>query len=77
LPQQLSEARRLLSDATNRAQGLSSSGTPLSEAQSSMAQAEVSARKSKVNELEMAQLSANNRQEISRMSLELYKKRYQ
>lgn len=77
LPQQLSEARKLLSDATNRAQGLSSSGTPLSEAQSAIAQAEVSARKSKVNELEMAQLSANNRQEISRMSLELYKKRYQ
>ncbi len=49
----------------------------MAEAQYTLAQAEVSARKSAVNELEMAQLSANNRQEISRITLELYKKRYQ
>ena len=30
-----------------------------------------------VNELEMAQVSANNRQEITRLRLELFKKRYQ
>lgn len=77
LPQQLSEARRLLTEATSRFQSLSTPSTPLADAQYTLAQAEVSARKSTVNELEMAQLSANNRQEISRLTLELYKKRYQ
>lgn len=77
LPQQLSEARRQLTDASTRLQSLNTPSTPLAEAQFTLAQAEVSARKSIVNELEMAQLSANNRQEISRMALELEKKRYQ
>ncbi len=77
LPQQLSEARRLLTEASSRFQSLSTPSTPLADAQYTLAQAEVSARKSTVNELEMAQLSANNRQEISRLTLELYKKRYQ
>jgi potassium efflux system protein len=77
LPQQLSEARRQLTDAPTRFQSLNTPTTPLAEAQYTLAQAEVSARKSIVNELEMAQLSANNRQEISRMALELEKKRYQ
>lgn len=76
LPQQLSEARRLLSEATFRYQSLNSSATPLSEAQAALAQAEIAARKSSVNELEMAQLSASNRQEISRMTLDINKKRY-
>ena len=65
LPQQLSEARRLLSDATARLAAASASTTPLTEAQNKLTQAEVTARKAMVNELEMAQLSANNRQEIA------------
>ncbi|QCJ71679.1 miniconductance mechanosensitive channel MscM [Providencia heimbachae] len=77
LPQQLSEARRMLGEASSRFQSLGTPSTPLAEAQYTLAQAEVSARKAIVNELEMAQLSANNRQEISRMTLELNKKRYQ
>lgn len=77
LPQQLSEARRLLSDATARLASASSSTTPLTETQNKLTQAEVTARKAMVNELEMAQLSANNRQEIARLRLELFKKRYQ
>ena len=77
LPQQLSESRRQLTEASTRFQSLSTPSTPLADAQYTLAQAEVSARKSVVNELEMAQLSANNRQEISRITLELYKKRYQ
>lgn len=76
LPQQLSEARRLLSEATFRYQSLSTPATPLAEAQAMLAQSEINARKSEVNALEIAQLSANNRQEISRVSLELSKKRY-
>ncbi|MEQ5186491.1 miniconductance mechanosensitive channel MscM, partial [Providencia alcalifaciens] len=77
LHQQLSEARRLLSDATARLASISASTTPLTEAQNKLTQAEVTARKAMVNELEMAQLSANNRQEIARLRLELFKKRYQ
>lgn len=67
LPQQLSEARRLLSDATARLAAIGASNTPLAEAQNKLTQAEVTARKAMVNELEMAQLSANNRQEITRL----------
>ncbi|MGP1945521.1 MAG: miniconductance mechanosensitive channel MscM, partial [Arsenophonus sp. ER-EMS1-MAG3] len=53
------------------------SAYPLAEAQYNLIQAEVTARKSKTNELEIAQLSANNRQEISRLRIKLFKKRYQ
>lgn len=48
LPKQLSESRRLLSEAAFRLQSLSTPSTPLAEAQSILAQAEVSARKSKL-----------------------------
>ncbi|WP_236712460.1 miniconductance mechanosensitive channel MscM [Serratia symbiotica] len=40
-------------------------------------QAEAAARKAKVDELELAQLSANNRQELARMRAEVYKKRHE
>ncbi|UDG81171.1 Miniconductance mechanosensitive channel MscM [Candidatus Hartigia pinicola] len=76
LPKQLSEARRLLAEATFRYQSLKLLPTPLSEAQATLAQSEISARKSSVNEFELAQLSAHHRQEISRIMLEIYKKRY-
>ncbi|MBE8596507.1 miniconductance mechanosensitive channel MscM [Xenorhabdus sp. BG5] len=77
LPQQQAEAKRLLAEATSRFQSLDSPSTPLSKAQLALAQAEVNARKAMVDELEMAQLSVNNRQEIARIRAELYKKRYQ
>ncbi|MDE9462061.1 miniconductance mechanosensitive channel MscM [Xenorhabdus bovienii] len=77
LPQQQVEARRLLAEATSRLQSLGTPPTPLTEAQLKLVQAEVSARKAVTNELEMSQLSANNRQEIARMRADLFKKRYQ
>ncbi|AWC93514.1 miniconductance mechanosensitive channel MscM [Morganella morganii] len=77
LPQQQSEARRLLNEATSRQQGLTTPLTPLAEARATLAAAEVQARKATVNELELAQLSANNRQELTRIRLELLRKRYQ
>ncbi|MBD2795512.1 miniconductance mechanosensitive channel MscM [Xenorhabdus sp. 18] len=77
LPQQQAEAKRLLAEATARLQSLDSHSTPLAKAQLTLAQAEVNARKAVADELEMAQLSANNRQEIARIRTELYKKRYQ
>ncbi|MDT9587269.1 MAG: miniconductance mechanosensitive channel MscM [Candidatus Arsenophonus melophagi] len=77
LPQQLLEARRLLSAAILRLESLPIPDSPLTEAQYSVTQTEVTARKSKTNELELAQLSANNRQEITRLRIALLKKRYQ
>ncbi|MBD2791846.1 miniconductance mechanosensitive channel MscM [Xenorhabdus szentirmaii] len=77
LPQQQVEAKRLLAEATSRLQSLGAPTTPLAEAQLSLAQAEMNARKAVTTELEMAQLSANSRQEISRIRAELFKKRYQ
>ncbi|BGI50857.1 MAG: miniconductance mechanosensitive channel MscM [Arsenophonus endosymbiont of Ceratovacuna japonica] len=77
LPKKLLESRRLLSDSILRLESLRVPISPLAEAQYNLVQAEVSARKSKTNELEIAQLSANNRQEISRLRIDLFKKRYQ
>ncbi|WFQ78720.1 miniconductance mechanosensitive channel MscM [Xenorhabdus sp. SF857] len=77
LPQQQAEAKRLLAEATSRFQSLDSPSTPLAKAQLALAQAEVNARRAMADELEIAQLSVNNRQEIARIRAELYKKRYQ
>ncbi|MDX7999928.1 miniconductance mechanosensitive channel MscM [Xenorhabdus sp. Reich] len=77
LPQQQVEAKRLLAEATSRLQTLGAPSTQLAEAQLTLAQAEVGARKAVASELEMAQLSANNRQEIARIRADLFKKRYQ
>ncbi|MBD2811316.1 miniconductance mechanosensitive channel MscM [Xenorhabdus sp. Vera] len=77
LPQQQVEAKRLLTEAISRLQSLGSPSTPLAEAQLTLAQAEINARKAATNELEIAQLSANNRQEIARVRADLFKKRYQ
>lgn len=75
LPQQQSEARRILTEISSRLQAQSGPTTPAAQAQLALLQAEAVARKAKVNELELSQLSANNRQELSRLRAELYKKR--
>lgn len=75
LPQQQSEARRMLAEIGPRIQSQSNPSTPVAQAQLTLLQAEAVARKAKVNELELSQLSANNRQELSRLQVELYKKR--
>src|SRR5471032_1966013 len=78
IPQQQSEARNALSDIEQRMQSSVASGnaSQLAQAQMNALQAESAARKAKVDELELAQLSANNRQELSRMRADLYKKRH-
>src|SRR5476649_776026 len=78
IPQQQSEARNALSDIEQRMQSSVTSGnaSQLAQAQMNALQAESAARKAKVDELELAQLSANNRQELSRMRADLYKKRH-
>ena len=47
--------------------------TPYAQAALALLQTEAAARKAKVDELELAQLSANNRQELARMRAEVYK----
>lgn len=76
LPQQQTEARRALSDVEQQLQTLPTPSTPLEQAKATALQAEQAARRLKVEELYLAQLSANNRQELSRLRAELLKKRH-
>nr|WP_244987273.1 miniconductance mechanosensitive channel MscM [Winslowiella toletana] len=75
LPQQQTEARRALSEIERRLQGQPSPATPMAQAQIYARQAESAAQKARVDELELAQLSANNRQELARMRAEVHQKR--
>src|SRR5690606_32210342 len=66
---------RALNDIERRLQGQPSATTPLAQAQLASRQAESAAQKAKVDELELAQLSANNRQELARMRGELHQRK--
>ncbi|MEB7586796.1 miniconductance mechanosensitive channel MscM [Serratia rubidaea] len=78
LPQQQTEARRTLTETQRRLQALPPNPTkPQALAQLYLLQTEAAARKAKVNELDLAQLSANNRQELARMHAEVFKKRHE
>lgn len=76
LPQQQSEARNALADVDQRLQSFSNNNSALAQAKLKALQAESTARKARVDELELAQLSASNRQELSRIRAELYKTRH-
>ncbi|POP46611.1 miniconductance mechanosensitive channel MscM [Superficieibacter electus] len=76
LPQQQTDARRQLNEVERRA-GTPNSNATLGQAQSLAAQAESARLKALVDELELAQLSANNRQELSRLRSELAQKQSQ
>ena len=73
LPQQQTDARRQLNDVERRI-GTQTGNTPLAQAQNLSLQADASKLKALVDELELAQLSANNRQELARMRSELAQK---
>ena len=73
LPQQQTDARRQLNDVERRI-GTQTGTTPLAQAQNLSLQADASKLKALVDELELAQLSANNRQELARMRSELAQK---
>ncbi|MBV4368560.1 miniconductance mechanosensitive channel MscM [Erwinia phyllosphaerae] len=75
LPLQQSDARRALNEIERRLQGQPGPTTPLAQAQLSARQAEAAARKARVDELELAQLSANNRQELARMRGEIHQRK--
>lgn len=78
LPQQQTEARRSLTEVQRRLQAQGNNQTtPLALAQLAQLQAEEAARKAKVDELELAQLSSNNRQELARMRADVYKTRHE
>lgn len=76
LPKQLLETKRLFYESTAKIKLLNIPLSILSKAEYNLIQTEIEARKLKINELEMAQLSAKNRQEISQLKLKLFKKRY-
>lgn len=78
LPQQQTDARRALTEVQRRLQAQPANPTtPYAQAATALLQTEAAARKAKVDELELAQLSANNRQELARMRAEVYKKRHE
>ncbi|WNN48177.1 miniconductance mechanosensitive channel MscM [Siccibacter colletis] len=77
LPQQQTDARRQLNEVERRVGSLPAGSTPLAQAQSFGLQAESARLKALVDELELAQLSANNRQELSRLRAELAQKQSQ
>ncbi|HCW46760.1 MAG TPA: miniconductance mechanosensitive channel MscM, partial [Erwiniaceae bacterium] len=75
LPQQQSEARRALSESERTLHGQAVASGALTHAQNYARQAESAALKARVDELELAQLSANNRQELARMRAEVHQKK--
>jgi len=75
LPQLQTEARRALNEIERRLQGQPVAVTPLAQAQLTARQAESAAQKARVDELELAQLSANNRQELARLRSELHQRK--
>lgn len=75
LPQQQTEARRALTESERRLQSAGSAATPVGQAQLVARQAENAANKAKVDEYELAQLSANNRQELARMRAEVHQRK--
>ncbi|MBS0909982.1 miniconductance mechanosensitive channel MscM [Tatumella sp. JGM118] len=74
LPQQQTEARRALTDSDRRLQSLSASATARGQASAWARETGNAASKARVNELELAQLSASNRQELARLRAELHQK---
>lgn len=74
LPNAQTSARRALADSERRIKSLQPSTTTLGQARFEHYEAENAANKARVNELELAQLSANNRQELAKLRAELHQK---
>lgn len=74
LPADQTDARRALAESDRRLQNLQVAATPLGQARSHAYEAENAANKARINELELAQLSANNRQELAKLRAELHQK---
>lgn len=74
LPQQQTELRRQLDETERRLASQPDSTTALAQAQQMALQAEVLRLKARVEELELAQLSASNRQTLARLQGQLAQK---
>ncbi|UDG81606.1 Miniconductance mechanosensitive channel MscM [Candidatus Profftia lariciata] len=77
IPQKQATFRKNLTEAEHRLSNVLVTSTLLSQAQYNQLQAEVIARKSLVDELEIEQLSADNRQELVRLQIDILRKRHQ
>jgi len=75
LPQQQTDARRAMTESDRRLQSGGAAASPQSQAQLWARQAENAVNKARVDELELAQLSANNRQELARMRADLHQRK--
>ncbi|MDU7839982.1 MAG: miniconductance mechanosensitive channel MscM [Pantoea sp.] len=75
LPQQQTDARRAMTESDRRLQSGAAAASPQSQAQIWARQAENAVNKARVDELELAQLSANNRQELARMRTDLHQRK--
>ena len=75
LPQQQTDARRAMTESDRRLQSGSAAASPQTQAQLWARQAENAVNKARVDELELAQLSANNRQELARMRADLHQRK--
>ncbi len=67
LPQQLTLARQALYESNRRLQSQKTATTQIEQAKQWVIEAQKEADKAKVEELELAQLSANNRQELAKL----------
>lgn len=76
LPKQLLETKKLFYESNSKIKLLNIPLSIFSKAEYNLIKTEMEARKLKLNELEMAQLSARNRKEITQLKLKLFKKRY-
>ncbi len=74
LPQQQTDTRRQLNELERRIAAQQTANTPLAQAQLQASQADAARLKSQVDEFELAQLSASNRQELARLRAELAQK---
>lgn len=75
LPTQQAQARLSLSESNRLLQDLSLALTPLTQAKNWLREAENGAFKARVAELELAQLSANNRQELAKIRAEFHQRK--
>lgn len=73
IPQRQTDIRRQLNELERRA-GVNGASTPLAQAQQLALQADIARLKALSSELELAQLSASNRQELAKLRAELAEK---
>lgn len=76
VPQKQLAARKALSEIERRLQLQIATDTPLAQAINHQLATEQAARQTQLDELELEQLSANNRQELSRLQIEVLRKRH-